>query len=94
MLMGGFMVILAIGITGFAFMTPSVQSLISRWSDPTRQGEILGVNQAINALARILGPFTGLLLFHIPQTRHTVPYIVSAVLLLGVLGLTLRLHQE
>jgi MFS family permease len=93
-LMGGFMVLLTVGVTGFAFMTPSVQSLVSRWSDPTRQGEILGVNQSINALARILGPFTGLLLFHIPRTSHTVPYIVSSVLLLVVLGLTLRLRQE
>jgi MFS family permease len=94
LLVGAFMVILTVAVTGFAFMTPSAQSLVSRWSDPARQGEILGVNQAINALARILGPFTGLLLYHIPATRHTVPYAASAVLLLVVLGLTLRLHQE
>jgi MFS family permease len=89
-----FMVILTVAVTGFAFMTPSAQSLISRWSDPARQGEILGVNQSINALARILGPFTGLLLFYIPQTRHVVPYFASTALLLGVLGLTFRLKQE
>lgn len=94
MLLLVFMLVLTVAVTGFAFMTPSVQSLISRWSDPARQGEILGVNQSINALARILGPFVGLMLFHIPQSRHLVPYVASAVMLLGVLGLTFRLQQE
>ncbi len=94
LLLGGFMVILTVGVTGFAFMTPSAQSLVSRWSDPARQGEILGVNQSINALARILGPFTGLMLFFIPHTSHTVPYLTSAGLLLVVLALTFRLRQE
>ena len=34
--------VLTIAVTGFAFVTPSVQSLISRRSDPSQQGEILG----------------------------------------------------
>jgi hypothetical protein len=93
-LIAAFMVILTIAVSGFAFMTPSAQSLVSRWSDPARQGEVLGVNQSINALARILGPFTGMVLFYIPHTRHVVPYGASAALLLGVLGLTFRLRQE
>src|SRR5262249_1824409 len=57
------LVILAVLVTGFALMTPSVQSLISRRADPTRQGEILGVNQSMSALARILGPAIGSFLF-------------------------------
>ena len=39
---------------GAPFLTPSVQALISRRSDPERQGEVLGVNQSFSALARIL----------------------------------------
>jgi hypothetical protein len=46
----------AIEVTGFALMTPSLQSLISRRSDPARQGGILGVSQSTSSLARVVGP--------------------------------------
>src|SRR5207248_1766428 len=55
--------VFTLAVTGFAFLTPSVQALISRRSDPARQGEILGVNQSASALARILGPMVALPLF-------------------------------
>jgi MFS family permease len=54
---------LAIVVMGFAFVTPSLNSLLSRWSDPARQGGILGIGQSISALARILGPMAGVPLF-------------------------------
>ena len=54
---------LAIVVTGFAFVTPSLNSLLSRWTDPTKQGGILGIGQSISALARILGPLVGVPLF-------------------------------
>lgn len=50
---------LAIVVTGFAFMTPSLNSLLSRWTDPTKQGGILGIGQSMSSLARILGPLAG-----------------------------------
>jgi MFS family permease len=50
---------LAIVVTGFAFLTPSLNALLSRWSDPTKQGGILGVGQSMSSLARILGPMAG-----------------------------------
>lgn len=50
---------LAIVVSGFAFMTPSLNSLLSRWSDPTKQGGILGIGQSVSSLARILGPLAG-----------------------------------
>ncbi|MEX0678487.1 MAG: MFS transporter [Pirellulales bacterium] len=50
---------LAVVVTGFAFMTPSLNSLLSRWSDPTKQGGILGIGQSMSSLARILGPLAG-----------------------------------
>ena len=54
---------LAIIVSGFAFLTPSLNALISRRSDPARQGSILGVAQSISSLARILGPMTAIPLF-------------------------------
>jgi MFS family permease len=50
---------LSVIVSGFAFMTPSVNSLISRRSDPAKQGGILGVAQSISSLARILAPIAG-----------------------------------
>ena len=50
---------LGIVVSGFAFMTPSLNSMLSRWSDPTKQGGILGIGQSMSSLARILGPMAG-----------------------------------
>ncbi len=90
-LLAVFLVILAVAVTGFAFLNPSVSALISRRSDPTRQGEVLGVNQSANAMARILGPLVGLTLFPL-TANHVLPYVVASGLLLVVLLLTPRLQ--
>jgi MFS family permease len=74
-------------------MTPSVQALISKAADPTRQGEILGVNQSMSALARILGPAFGSYLFFV-EPSHVMPYVAGAALMAIVLVLTLRLRPE
>ncbi len=78
-----FYVVMAIAVTGFAFLNPSVAALISKRSDPGRQGEVLGVSQSFSALGRILGPFLGLVLFEADATR-TLPYLCAAGLLVLV----------
>lgn len=50
---------LGVVVSGFAFMTPSLNSLLSRWTDPTKQGGILGIGQSMSSLGRILGPLAG-----------------------------------
>jgi MFS family permease len=85
--------VMTVAVMGFAFLTPSVQALISRRSDPTRQGEVLGVNQSAAALARILGPFLGITLFFLSPT-HELPYICGAFLLAAVFLFSLRIQQE
>jgi MFS family permease len=84
------LIVMAVAITGFAFLNPSVSALISRRSDPARQGEVLGVNQSANAMARILGPFIGSILFF-RTANHVLPYVLASCLLLVVLLLTPRL---
>src|SRR5262245_9229426 len=83
---------LALGVIGFAFLTPSAQALISKRSDRARQGEVLGVNQSFSALARILGPVTGVVLFELEST-HVLPYAASAVLLAIVMGLLTKVER-
>jgi hypothetical protein len=70
----------AIEVTGFAFMTPSLQSLVSRRSDPTRQGGILGVSQSTSSLARVVGPLIAVPLFF---KSPPLPYW-TAIAIMGV----------
>lgn len=82
---------LAIIVTGFAFITPSLNALISRRSDPTKQGGILGVAQSVSSLARILGPMAALPLYTSPALadRLAIPrgatpfYFAAALMTLG-----------
>ncbi|HEY8505123.1 MAG TPA: MFS transporter [Gemmataceae bacterium] len=88
-----FLLTLACAVFGFAFLTPSVQALISRRTAADRQGEVLGVNQSFAALARILGPLIGLTLFGSTET-HMLPYVFAAALLAVVLLLVPRIGRE
>ena len=74
--------IMPVLVAGFSFVTPCVQALISCRSDPSRQGEILGVNQSASSIARIVGPVLGVsLLAH----GYVLPYQVATVLIVPAL---------
>ena len=66
------MVASAVEVIGFALITPSLQSLISRRSDPDKQGGILGISQSLGSLARIVGPLVSVPLFTYFSPMH--PY--------------------
>jgi MFS family permease len=83
---------LTAAVMGFAFLTPSAQALISRRTSADRQGEILGVNQAASAMARILGPLLGVTLYMSTPT-HLLPYIAGAILLLLMLPMLPRIRR-
>ena len=65
-------------VVGFAFVAPSLQSLLSRRADPAQQGAVLGVSQSASSLARILGPILMLWLFGL---RISLPYLTAAVMM-------------
>jgi MFS family permease len=69
---------LLIEVTGFAFLPTALNSLISRRSDPARQGGILGLNQSLVSLSRILGPVAGVRLFY---GSPALPYWMAAALM-------------
>jgi MFS transporter, DHA1 family, tetracycline resistance protein len=75
------MVASAIEVTGFALMTPSLQSLISRRSDPAKQGGILGVSQSTSSLARVLGPLIAIPLFiyQSPGAPYWAAVVIMAI---------------
>ena len=74
--------IIPVLVAGFSFLTPSTQALVSRRSDPDRQGEIMGVNQSASALARILGPVFG---YKLLAYGIALPYQVGALLMVPAL---------
>jgi MFS family permease len=86
-------VALTAAVIGFAFLTPSAQALVSRRTPGERQGEILGVNQSASALARILGPIVGLVLYE-ARADHILPYIGGAVLLLLMLPMLPMIRRQ
>lgn len=69
-------------VTGFAMVTPSLQALISRRSDPAKQGGIAGISQSTSALARIAGPIVAMQLF---AASPIWPYLAS----LGIMAAAL-----
>ncbi|HEY8572921.1 MFS transporter [Phenylobacterium sp.] len=50
-------VLLSLSAIGQSVAWPNVSALISETADPHRQGQILGLNNAMSALARVVGPF-------------------------------------
>jgi MFS family permease len=88
-----FYIAIAIAVIGFAYVNPSVSALVSKRSDPARQGEVLGVNQSFASLGRILGPFLGSVLFQAESSR-TLPYVAAVVTLLLVAALIGKLKKN
>ena len=88
-----FYVAIAVAVVGFAFVNPSVSALVSKRSDPARQGEVLGVNQSFASLGRILGPFLGSVLFQAHASR-TLPYLAAVLTLLVVVALLPRVKAK
>jgi MFS family permease len=72
----------AVEVTGFSLMTPSLYSLLSRRSDPAKQGGILGVGQSVSALARVAGPLIAVPLFF---RQPTLPYWTALAMMGGAL---------
>jgi len=70
---------LGVVVAGFAFMQPSLNSLLSRRSDPARQGGVLGIGQSVSSLARICGAFVGIPMI---KVNLLLPYAVAIVLML------------
>jgi MFS family permease len=48
---------------GFGITSPSLAAWVSKTAHPERQGEALGVTQSVSAMARVVGPGVGGLMF-------------------------------
>jgi MFS transporter, DHA1 family, tetracycline resistance protein len=69
---------------GSGFVEPAMNALVSNSAGPESQGRIQGASQALQSIARIIGPLTAALLY---GYGAGAPYIVSAMLTLAGIGL-------
>ena len=73
---------------GNSFLTPTIMSMLSRRSTAQEQGKILGVNQSVGSLSRVLGPLIGGAAYGIGPHE---PYLISGLLMLVTTGLALAI---
>jgi DHA1 family tetracycline resistance protein-like MFS transporter len=88
----GFAPVWQVAVAGLFFVTlgqsltfPNISGLISQSAPPDRQGEMLGLNMACNALARVVGPVAGSAMF--AGINPGAPFIVGALLTLPGMAL-------
>jgi DHA1 family tetracycline resistance protein-like MFS transporter len=84
----GYMTIALMCLTaaGQSVSFPNVGAIISRTADPHRQGQILGLNNATGALARVVGPVCAGLM--VPLVRDG-PFILGALVVAPAILLAL-----
>jgi predicted MFS family arabinose efflux permease len=88
--LGGRLPVMAVAVLGFSMLTPSLASLLSLHTPAHMQGEVLGLGQSGLALARILGPWAGNLLFFGVSPR--TPYWVAAAVMAAAAVASLALR--
>ena len=70
---------------GQGISNPSLQSLISRGTSEDEQGFVLGTNQSLSALARVVGPTLGGVLY--AGVGPSAPFWTGALIVLASVGL-------
>ena len=70
---------------------PNVGSIITRTADPHRQGQILGLNNACGALARVVGPFCAGLIFPI---NIDGPFLMGALIVIPAIFLAISASRR
>lgn len=85
----GLLILLCFAI-GTSLVAPINLSLISLYSYKQQQGQILGLSQSVNSFARIMGPFSGSILYGL---NFHAPYIVAGVLTIAGTFIALALFK-
>ena len=86
------LIILFFFAIGTSLVSPINFSMISLYSYKEKQGQILGLSQSVNSFARIMGPFSGSILYGM---NFHAPYIFAGILTLvgAMIALSLFKHK-
>lgn len=75
--------VMPVVVFGFAMVTPTLQSMVSKQAPADRQGAVMGINQAASALARVIGMAVGPILL---GANLYLPYLTTAALMIFVMA--------
>lgn len=84
--------LIALALTSFgnSFLSTPASSLISKHTSEAEQGTIMGTNQSMGSMGRIVGPLVGGGLYGI---SYYMPYVTAGVIMFLVILLCLRLMR-
>ena len=83
--------LMCVTAVGQSVAFPNVGSIITRTADPHRQGQILGLNNACGALARVVGPFSAGLIFPI---NINGPFLMGALMVVPAIFLAISASRR
>lgn len=78
----GLSIIVTVLSIGSGILNPTLLSMISKYSPEDEQGTVLGINQSLSALARVLGPLWGGFTFD--YFGHQYPFLTGAFIMLMI----------
>lgn len=76
---------------GNALLTPTISTLLTTYAPEDAQGKILGTNQSVGSLARVMGPAIGGAIYGL---HYTYPYVLAGSITLIVSMLAFRLRKQ
>ncbi len=76
---------------GNSFLTPTISTLLSKNTSDDEQGKILGTNQSVGSMARLVGPMVGTTLYGV---AYYLPYVTASVIMFWVAWLSWRMMQK
>ena len=85
------LLLLALLSLGNSFLTPTINTLLSNNTARADQGKILGTNQSVGSLARVIGPQVGTALYGL---AFYLPYVAAAIIMLLVAWLSWKLISK
>lgn len=84
--------LLSLSAIGQSVAWPNVSAIVSQTADPHRQGQILGLNNAMSALARVIGPFCAGLSFS--GLTINGPFIQGAIAVAPAIWLAIAVSRR
>ena len=86
------LIVMVVMGVGNAAMRPAINSLVSKRTPPSHQGNMMGVVNSYNSLGRIFGPIAGGLMFDLLGYRS--PYIFGAAVFMGTYALSVYFFRR
>jgi DHA1 family tetracycline resistance protein-like MFS transporter len=81
----------AINATGRSIQTPTVSSLISKFSDREQQGVVFGLYSGLSSLARVVGPLIAGKMYG--YLHNTGPFLTAAIIAIAMAAWLMVLRQ-